>query len=107
MQPGGDQDGFVSGAADLKVDQALALELDFLVVDPPRQDHRAVGPEEIVAGESGVIRACAIGVRASAVADRRSLHSCATLVRSIRGAGRGPPITHMGTGPRVWPNATL
>ena len=30
---------------------ALVLELDFLVVDAPRQQHRAVDPDEIVAGE--------------------------------------------------------
>ena len=39
-------------AADLEVDQALVLELDLLVVDPPRQQHRPVDPEEIVAGQA-------------------------------------------------------
>ena len=51
LHAGGDEDGFVSGAADLEEDQALVLELDFLVVDPPRQDHRPIGAEEILAAE--------------------------------------------------------
>jgi hypothetical protein len=36
----------VAGAADLKKDLALAFELDFLVVQPPRQKHRAVNGEQ-------------------------------------------------------------
>jgi hypothetical protein len=44
-----DHDGLVPGAADLKKDQALVLELDFLVVDPPRQQHRPVNPEHLIA----------------------------------------------------------
>ena len=31
------------GAADLEEDLALVLELDFLVVESPRQEHQAVG----------------------------------------------------------------
>ena len=42
------EDTFVSGAADLKKDQALVLELDFLVVQLPRQHHDAVGAEKIL-----------------------------------------------------------
>ena len=70
----------MTGAADLEEDQALVLELDFLVVDPPRQDHRAVGAENVLASEAGVIRAWTFGVRARAVAERRSLHASGTLV---------------------------
>ena len=44
---GGRQDRFVAGAADLEEDQALAFELDFLVVQLSRRHHRAVGPHEI------------------------------------------------------------
>ena len=42
------EDAFVSGAADLEEDQALVLELDFLVVQLPRQHHDAVRAEEIL-----------------------------------------------------------
>ena len=38
----GGEDRFVPGAADLEEDQALVLELDFLVVQLPRQHHGAV-----------------------------------------------------------------
>ena len=48
----------MSGAADLKEDQALILELDFLVVDPAGEDHRPIGSEEVLAAEPmGVERA--------------------------------------------------
>ena len=40
---------FVSGAADLEKDLALIFELDFLVVQLPRQEHDAVDGEQIVA----------------------------------------------------------
>jgi hypothetical protein len=39
----------VPGAADLEKDQALVLELDFLVVDPARQQHGAIDAEHLVA----------------------------------------------------------
>ena len=39
------QHGLVPGAADLEEDAALVLELDFLVVQLPRQEHPAVGRE--------------------------------------------------------------
>ena len=45
-------DGLVAGAADLKEDQALTFELDFLVVELPRQHHRAVGPKQFVARQA-------------------------------------------------------
>ena len=51
LHAGGDEDRLVAGAADLEEDQALVLELDFLVVDPPGEDHRPIGSEEILAGE--------------------------------------------------------
>ena len=41
----------VAGAADLKVDQALVLELNLLVVDAPREEHRPIGVRELLAGE--------------------------------------------------------
>ena len=44
--------GLVAGAADLEEDQALVLELDLLVVEPPRQQHRAVGAEQILARQT-------------------------------------------------------
>ena len=47
----GDEHGLVAGAADLKEDQALVLELDFLVVDPAGQDHRPIGSEQVLAAE--------------------------------------------------------
>src|SRR5262249_3085891 len=51
-QAGGDADGLVSGAADLEEDLALVLELNFLVVEAPRQQHAAVDGEELVAIET-------------------------------------------------------
>jgi hypothetical protein len=48
---GGDEDGFVPRAADLEIDLVLPLELDFLVVDAPRQVHRPVDGEECLAVE--------------------------------------------------------
>src|SRR5262249_40585553 len=50
-QTGGDEDRFVSGAADLKEDLALALQLNFLVVELARQQHAAVDGEELVGAE--------------------------------------------------------
>ena len=44
---GGDEDGLVAGAADLEERLALVLELDFLVVDLPREEHAAVGPQQV------------------------------------------------------------
>ena len=38
----------VARAADLEEDQALVLELDLLVVDPARQDHRPVHAGEVL-----------------------------------------------------------
>ena len=52
MQARRGEHGFVAGAADLKEDQALVLELDFLVVDAARQEHRAIRPQQIVAREA-------------------------------------------------------
>ena len=83
MHAGGDEDGFVAGAADLEEDKALALELNFLVVDLPRQDHRPVSTEKVVARE-------AVRRRDLAVADGRSLHgrSDYSSLRAPRAAGR-------------------
>jgi hypothetical protein len=39
---------FVAGATDLEVDQALVFELDFFVVEPPRQQHRTIRAYEVV-----------------------------------------------------------
>ena len=47
----GDQHGLVAGAADLKENQALVLELDFFVVDPAGKDHRPIGSEQVLAVE--------------------------------------------------------
>ena len=49
LQAGGHEHGFVSGAADLEKDVALVLELDFLVVDPARQEHGAVDHQQFLA----------------------------------------------------------
>jgi len=40
-----DEDGFVTGATDLKENFALVLELDFPVVESSRQHHPAIGGE--------------------------------------------------------------
>jgi hypothetical protein len=47
----GRHDRFVPRARDLKKDLVLALELDLLVVEPPRQEHGAIRTDELVARE--------------------------------------------------------
>ena len=87
------EDRLVTGAADLEVDQALVLELDFLVVEPPRQQHRAVGAEQVVpadARESSAADA-ALGVCAPAVADRRNLHARRVLSSREHATDKGRP----------------
>src|SRR4029450_7064357 len=44
-----DQHRLVSGATNLEEDLALVFELDFLVIQLPREEHRAVDAEEVVA----------------------------------------------------------
>ena len=51
LHAGGDENGLVAGTADLEVDQALVLELNFLVVDTPRQDHRPIRSEKVLTAE--------------------------------------------------------
>ncbi len=46
------QDGFMSGAADLKKNFILSLELNFLVVNAPGEIHRAIYPDELLRLES-------------------------------------------------------
>ena len=60
---GGDEHRLVAGAADLEEDQALVLELDLLVVDLPRQHHRAVGAEQVVTRVQPVVASCRRGSR--------------------------------------------
>src|SRR5262249_43272146 len=43
---GGGRDRLVAGAADLEVDLVLPLELDLLVVDPPREVNVAIGSHQ-------------------------------------------------------------
>ena len=52
LPAGGDEDGLVAGADDLEEDLALVLELDFLVVEAPRQEHQPVGREQLVASQA-------------------------------------------------------
>jgi hypothetical protein len=73
VQASSNQYGLVSGTADLKEDQALVFELDFLVIEFPRQQHGAVRTQQIVARQAEEIRGTLL-VRALAVADR-CLHS--------------------------------
>ena len=51
-EAGGDLNRLVAGAADLEERLALVLELDLLVVEPPRPQHAAIDVEERVAGET-------------------------------------------------------
>jgi hypothetical protein len=46
-QASGDQDGFVTGAADLEVDAVLSLEGDLAVVEPAGQNHVPVSADEV------------------------------------------------------------
>jgi hypothetical protein len=44
----------MAGAADLEVDLALALELNLLVVEAPRQEHPSIRAEQLVGSEAFV-----------------------------------------------------
>src|SRR4029078_11291337 len=48
----GRHDRFMPSARDLEKDLVLALELDLLVVEPPRQEHGAVRTDELIAREA-------------------------------------------------------
>ena len=52
VHAGRHEHGFVPGAADLEEDQALVLELNLFVVEPPGHDHRPVRTEQIFTGEA-------------------------------------------------------
>src|SRR5262249_15272864 len=76
----------VSGAADLEEDLALALELNLLVVQLSRQDHRPVDAEQRVAIESVERDAGAgTGLARGGTVDDRRLHPAKSIA-----SGRGP-----------------
>ena len=49
-QPGGGEHGFMAGAADLKEQAILALQLDFAIVQAPRQEHGAIDANQGLRG---------------------------------------------------------
>ena len=49
--PRGDENGLVTGTADLEIDLTLVLELNFLVVETPRQEHQPVSRAQVVGGK--------------------------------------------------------
>jgi hypothetical protein len=49
--PGRDEDRLVASAGNLEEYLVLTLELDLLIVQPPREIHRSVGRHELVAAE--------------------------------------------------------
>src|SRR6266568_4011950 len=51
MKRAGNADGLVADAVDLEEGAVLSLELNLLVVNPPRQVHGSVGGDEQVAGK--------------------------------------------------------
>ena len=74
-QAGGDEDRLVAGAADLKEDLALVLELDFLVVELARQEHAAIDVEQLRRGDRDPSNARWPGVRTAVVTvDDGGLH---------------------------------
>ena len=83
-QTRGGDDRLVAGAADLEEDEALTLELNFFVVELPRQHHRAVGPKQFLARQAQ--RAGAL-----AVADCRTLHARRVPFLPCAHRGRGGP----------------
>ena len=92
---GGDQDGLVAGAADLEERLLLVLELNLLVVDPPRQEHQAIGREQLVARQALVFtaaRLCRGGAGLRAVGQGRPLHRCADYGTKHRLGPRLEPI---------------
>ena len=87
LQAGRDEDGFVAGAADLEERFLLVLELDLLVVDLSRQEHEAIGREQLVARQPFVIPAArlgAVGAGVRAVGQARTLHRSQIMSR-LRG----------------------
>ena len=70
-----DEHCLMTGPANLKKNQALIFELDFLVVQPPRHDHRAVGAKEVFGREALQIDGRSVLFRSSAVADCSALHA--------------------------------
>ena len=52
---GRDLDRFVARPADLEIRETLVLELDLLVVQTPRETHRAVHAQQLRSRESGVL----------------------------------------------------
>ena len=54
-QAGGGGDSFMTGAGDLEIDFALALELNLAVIETPREIHGAVQADEGVAVEAVVL----------------------------------------------------
>src|SRR5688572_26989080 len=78
MAARGHEDRLMARAADLEECLALVLELDLLVVDLPRQEHGAVGGEEIVPRQPLVLRPArplACGARLRAVGQGGPLHT--------------------------------
>src|SRR6185295_2854951 len=98
---GSGEDRLMAGAADLEKDQVLVLELDLLVVDPAREDHRAIGVEQVLPGEAVIgglpFRACAASTDGGSfharrvpfdwerpVSDKRQLYRRLAIIASAR-----------------------
>src|SRR5687767_10627686 len=80
MHARGRENALMTRAADLKENQTLIFELNFFVIETTRQQHRAIGTNQILAREPferGVARrhsTCGSFACLSAVSQRRSLH---------------------------------
>ena len=60
-QPRGDEDGLVPRARNLEEDFVLPLELNLLVVNAPRQVHRAVDADKLVAAQAPILARLNLG----------------------------------------------
>src|SRR5207237_6901864 len=60
-QPRGDEHGLVPRARNLEEDFVLPLELNLLVVNAPRQVHRAVDADKLVASQAPILTRIHVG----------------------------------------------
>jgi len=60
-QPRGDEHGLVPCARNLEEDFVLPLELNLLVVNAPRQVHRAVDADKFVAAQAPILARLNLG----------------------------------------------
>src|SRR5207248_9961000 len=100
-QPRGDEHGLVARARNLEEDFVLPLELNLLVVNAPRQVHRAVDADKLVAAQASVLARLNLGrhdfylnksMNATLQTPSRSLHGSPRPSRGGRARARPRPL---------------